>query len=366
MPLRSLALRGFRNLATAELEIPEGLIAVVGANGAGKTNLLEAVAVLGNLVSFRGAPPSAWIQHGANALLLAGTIERSGANVELSQEIALRGTLRRVLLRGARRLGPGEYLELFPVATFSSQDPELIWGAPEQRRRFLDRVAFQLHPETYVVHQRYRRALKQRNALLLGGRPDEQMEVFEHDLAELGARLVHLRLRALGALEDVLEGELETLGWSLSRVNLRYHMGEGETASEPAATVRSLRVAYLRWRRIERARGHTLVGPHRHDLLMFLGGAPVREVLSAGQGKLLATAVKLAAQAAVEVHTGSRPTVVFDDADAELDATILARLVARLATARQVLLSSAHEEFLLPRLDAAKVWRMSGGSVGIA
>jgi len=361
LPLLRLAVRGFRNLAPLDRDVPAGVVLLLGANGAGKSNLLEAVALLGNLVSFRHSPAGAWVHRGGDGFTIAGSIERGGARVELRQDARVRRTLVRSLHRGARRLDAAEYLELFPVAAFSSHDREILWGGPEERRRFLDRFGFQLHPETLLVVQRYRQALRQRNALLAGGGSDAQLAAFEHDLALLGARLVHLRLQAIGELEGALQGELAALGWSLSRLNLGYHSGDGEVADDPAATAARLAAKLARMRRAERARGHTLVGPHRHDLHLVIAGQPARDVVSAGQGKLLATALKLAAVEVVARARAFRPTVVFDDVDAELDAGVLVRVLARLRAGGQVLLSSAHDEIVMPRVAADAIWRIAGG-----
>jgi DNA replication and repair protein RecF len=361
LALLHLELRGFRNLAPLDVDVPSGVVLLLGPNGAGKSNLLEAVTVLGNLLSFRPGPSAAWVQRGAEGFAISGRVERSGASVEIGQTGRVGKTLLRTLHRGARRLDAAEYLEVFPVAVLSSHDRQLVWGSPEDRRRFLDRFAFQLHPETLLVLQRYRRALRQRNAALVAEAADEQAAAFEHDLAHLGARLTHLRLQALAELEPALQGELSELGWSLSRLNLRYHCPDGELAGDPVTTSARLAARLARMRRAERARGHTMVGPHRHDLQLAVSGQPARDVVSAGQGKLLATALKLAALAATARVRGVQPTVVFDDVDAELDAGVLHRVLARLATGRQLLLSSAHDEMVVPRVRADAVWHLAGG-----
>jgi DNA replication and repair protein RecF len=361
--LRRLTVQGFRNLAAQEFDVPAGLIAVFGDNGAGKTNLLEAVAVLGNLVSFRPGPPTSWVQRGESAFNLAGIVSREGTEVDVRQTARAGRVLTRTLFRGSRRLGAAEYLALFPVAVLSSHDRQLVWGPPEERRRFLDRVSFFLQPATLAVVQRYRRALRQRNALLTSGGAEAALDAFEHDLSLLGARLVELRRGAIAALEDALAQELSTLGWGLSRPNLRYHSPEGLALADGAGGATRLRAELLRRRREDRVRGHTSVGPHRHDLAISVAGAPAREVLSAGQGKLLATACKLAAVTVAEQARGRVPMVVFDDVDAELDARVLERILARLAAAGQAMLSSAHEEMLLARLPDAAVWRVRDGRV---
>jgi DNA replication and repair protein RecF len=109
-----------------------------------------------------------------------------------------------------------------------------------------------------------------------------------------------------------------------------------------------------------------MVGPHRHDLQLAISGHPARDMVSAGQGKLLATAMKLATVAIVTRVRSFRPTVVFDDVDAELDAGVLQRVLARLGAGGQLLLSSAHDEVVVPRVAADAIWRISGGELAPA
>lgn len=365
MALRHLSAHGFRNLKPLDLAVPAGVIAVLGPNGSGKSNLLEAIAVLGNLASFRPGSPVAWIQREWAEFRLAGVIDRGDATATVSQT---RSRVRSAakLFRGARRLGAGEYLALFPVTALSSRDRQLVWGPPEERRRFLDRLAFHLHAETLPTLQRYRHVLRQRNALLQRGGRGEEFDAFEHDLGSLGAALMRFRTVALYELERHLGGALETLGWSLPRPILRYHGGEGQGAADLPTLVRRLRAELNAGRRREQARGFTLVGPHRHDLVLTVHGMPAREVLSAGQGKVLVTAMKLGAMAAVRETGGGRPTVVFDDVDAELDGDVLSRVLRHLGESGQALLSSAHEEMVAPRLRAAAVWRIRDGVVEVS
>lgn len=361
--LRSLSLTGFRNLQPQQLFFPASVVVVVGENGAGKTSLLEAVAVFGNLASFRSSSPLAWVQRGAQAFRLAGTVSRADGDVQLAVVGRAGRRLHRQVFRGSRRLAAAEYLSLFPVAAFSSADRQLIWGGPEERRRFLDRLAFYLRPETYLVLQRYRQTLRQRNAALQQGASDGELEAFEHHLALLGSRLLELRLAALANLEDLFLQELTAIGWSLSPPLLRYNDNEGVTPGSPAEVARRLRLALARARPKERRRAYTLVGPHRHDVEITINGAPAREVVSAGQGKLLATALKLAAVAVMERMRSVRPLVVFDDVDTELDPGALNRVVGRIAGRGQAVLSSAHAPMIAPLAGVARLWRLRAGTV---
>lgn len=363
MGLRALTVINFRNLHAQELTFPPGLVAVLGPNGAGKTSLLEAIAVLGNLASFRSGPGLSWVKHGASGFRLTALVARAGTQFHLTVTARVGRGLHRQLFRGGRRLAAAEYLSLFPVMAFSSADRQLIWGGPEERRRFLDRLAFYLRPETYLVLQSYRQALRQRNTALQRNASDAELAAFEQQLALLGSRLLHLRLAALAALEEAFLQELASLEWSHARPVLRYNDTDGATPGTPVEVAGRLRLSLARSRQRERVRAHTLVGPHRHDVEIVLAGAPAREVVSAGQGKLLATAMKLAALAVVERMRSQTPMVVFDDVDAELDATALARVLRRLAARGAAIVSSAHGAMITPCLLDATLWEIRAGLV---
>lgn len=361
MTLTSLRCRNFRNLAHLDWSIPQGMVVLVGPNGAGKSNILEAIAVLGNLTSFRPGAPRSWVRHGEAFYLLRGELAGAGACV-LEQQGRLGKGLYRELLRNGRRIPPAEYLALFPVATCSAADQELVVGSPEHRRRLLDRLTFHLAPATLDLLLRFRRALRQRNALLAASTPAPQaLAAFERELAHTGAALVAQRLAACELLQRALEEELAHLGWLLPKPVLRYHAPEGLAA---AAAASELLAQYRRSRPQELARGHTLVGPHRHDLCITLQGRPAREQLSAGQVKLLATALRLATVRVAAERRGVAPLLVFDDVDAELDGETLGRLLRRLGSATaQAVLSTAHPEVVVPRLGEATVVAVREGTV---
>jgi DNA replication and repair protein RecF len=359
--IRTLTVRGFRNLEDCSLDLPPGLLVITGNNGAGKTNLLEAVAVLGNITSFRPAALASLVRHGAPGFSLQATVDHSGVAVELRHEGRLTHTTGRSFFRGVRRLSAGEYLRVQPVATLSSLDRQLVLGSPEDRRRFLDRLVFHLHPDALTVMQTCRQVLRQRGQLLIRPDNDPELDAFDHTLAAYGSQLVALRLKVLALLIPALATELEGLGWSLRVPGVRYHSPDGVADSDQATLAQRLIVALGRARRSDRRFGHTSVGPHRHDVLLTLGGVGVREALSAGQAKLLATALKLAAVRVLQERRGSVPTLVFDDVDAELDAGVLSRLLTRLRGVGQVLVSSAHQEMIMNHLGSATVWSVTAG-----
>lgn len=363
MIVRELRISGFRNLAAQELQLRPGLTLLGGANGAGKSNLLEAVAVFGNLTSFRPASPVHLVRWGEHGYSLGGVVERGSSRVELRQDARLGRSLVRSLWRGGRRLATGEYLQVCPVAPLSAHDRALVTGVPEDRRRFLDRLVFHLHPEALTLLQQYRRALRQRSELLASGGGHEAAEAFEQLLASCGARLIELRLQTLRQLIQKLDVELAEMGWPAVRPQVRYHAPDGLGSPDAAHLGARLREALARARRVDAQQRRTSVGPHRHDLAISVAGVPAREALSAGQAKLLAVALRLAALGVLEQRLGSSPVVVFDDVDAELDASTLSRVLARLGGRAQVLISSARPEIVLPVAGSGEVWWVEGGKV---
>lgn len=365
MILASLWCRNFRSFSELSWEVPQGLVVLAGPNGAGKTNLLEAVAVLGNLTSFRPGPPSSWVRHGQAGFTLRGQLREGDTALVLEQQGRLSRTLQRTLLRGGRQVRPAEYLTLFPVATLAANDTDLVFSGPEHRRRLLDRLAFHLKPQVLDLLLRYRRALRQRNAAL-AHRHTQSLDAFDRELARLGAQLVEVRLATLRLLDQALAEELSHLAWLGAKPVLRYHAPEGPAAQ--AAGGEQLLLSQLRrFRGQELVRGHTLVGPHRHDVCITISGRPAREVLSAGQAKLLATGLRLASVAVTAGKRKVAPLVTFDDVDAELDREVLSRLLPRLATlSPQVVVSTAHPEVVLPSCQDATVVPMRGGTLAVS
>lgn len=364
MILVSLWCRNFRSFSELSWDLPRGLVVLAGPNGAGKTNLLEAIAVLGNLNSFRPGSPTSWVRHGEAALALRGLLRGGDTSLVLEQQGRVARTLQRTLLRGGRQVRPAEYLTIFPVATLAANDTDLIFAGPEPRRRLLDRLAFQLKPQVYDLLLRYRHALRQRNAALVQ-RQTETLDAFDREVACLGAQLVAVRLATLQFLAEALEDELSQLGWLGAKPVLRYHAPEG-TAAYAVAGEQFLLSQLRRFRGQELVRGHTLVGPHRHAVGITISGRPAREVLSAGQAKLLATSLRLASVAVTAAKRKVAPLVIFDDVDAELDREVLSRLLPRLVTlSPQVVVSTAHPEVVLPSCPDATVVSVRGGTLAV-
>jgi len=334
---------GFRNLVSESVSWSGASNLVAGANGQGKTNLLEAIAVLGNLRSFRVPSMRQVVAHGELEFFLEARVETLGGVVRLSQHVTVGPPVRRVLEIAGSAASVAQYLQVFPVFTLSGSDRELVAGGPNARRAFLDRFAFLLENEFFDEIFSYRRTLRQRNAALVSAVGDHEMEVWEARLARAAAVVVHRRRRMSQRLVESFEAiysELRSDGFP--RVDLSYR---GEAGLEQAEKVLELEEHYQKryneTRVRDRRTGFTNEGPHRHDLGLRAGGRTVRHMLSSGQSKVVGAALRLASLTQVERQRGEPLPVIIDDVDAELDTVVLARLIEHLEGERQLFLSSA-------------------------
>lgn len=366
MQLIALSTVNFRNLAAGPIRWRAGVNLIVGDNGQGKSNLLEALTVLGNLRSFRGAGWGAMVRHGSAGCDLAGEVRGAvGPLTRIEQTVLLTRPLERRFRMDGQPVGAADYLWVCPVFAVSSSDADLVTGPPRVRRSFLDRFAFLLDAHTLAEARRYRRALAQRNAALRAGTRDQPLAAWEEALAGAAARLVERRRATAERLRDAFAPVYDTCrGVRFPDVELGYQTeGWLDADASPQTLEESYRKRYNATRARDRRAGYTTEGPHRHDLLLRTDGRPAREVLSSGQTKIVATALRLATVTAVEEERGEQFPVVIDDVDAELDSTILARLSVWLRSGRQVFLSTARPEAVTPLLPDCQLMTIHHGLV---
>ncbi|MFM2158933.1 MAG: replication/repair protein RecF [Cyanobacteriota bacterium] len=316
---------------------------MIGRNGEGKSNLLEAVELLGSLRSHRCSQDRDLIRHGhPQALIAAECAEGERLDLELRR----RGG------RQARRNGKPlerQYELIGPLRCvgFSALDLELVRGEPALRRQWLDRVVLQLEPVYAELLSRYGRLLRQRAQLIRRGMGQGQLEAlleaFDQQMALVGTRLHRRRRRALARLEPLAAAWQERLSDGRERLALRYRPGsvlEGEEAEEPWRA--SLQEQLRRQRPLELRLGQCGVGPHRDEVLFDLGGQPARRYGSAGQQRTLVLALKLAELELVHQLWGEPPLLLLDDVLAELDPDRQQRLLEAVGQGHQCLVSATH------------------------
>jgi len=334
--LRHLWLKDYRSYESVNLELSSGICAVLGPNGVGKSNLLEAVSYLALLESFRGAPTEAMIRTGAPQAVVRGEVLEAEREQLIEAEL-LRTGRNRVLINKQRITRTGDLTTAMRVSVFSPEDLEIVKGSPSGRRSYLDQLLVTLDSRHHGVRTEFDKALRQRNALLkqTRGRLDEAakftLEVWDTKLIQSGERLADLRADLVDQLSVLVHQAYTDVAGDLTQTALRY-----QAPWRAAGLQEALQAA----RTDEIRRGITLVGPHRDDLYLELNGMPARTHASQGEQRSFALALRLAAHRLVVQVTNSVPVLLLDDVFSELDPIRSAALLRSLPQG-QTLLSTA-------------------------
>ncbi len=372
MRVERLEVVEFRNHDHAAVELPAGVSVLVGPNGVGKTNLLEAIGYLATLGSHRVGQDAALIRAGAASAVIRAAVHRAGrrllVDVELRPGSGVRGRVNGAPVPRARDL-----LGVLRATVFAPEDLGLVRGDPEERRRFLDTLATQRLPRYHGSRQDYDRVLRQRNTLLrsAGGRLPASalatLEVWDEKLASAGAEIWSERLRLVAALTPRVELAYQRLAGRDDEVDVAYVSSVAGTLGldpDPAKLAQALRERLVADRSREVERGITLSGPHRDDLSLALRGLPARTHASHGEAWSLALALRLGSHRLL-TEEGEEPVLLMDDVFAELDRQRRDRVAEAALAAEQTIVTAAVAEELTPELDAA-VFHVEPGSVQLS
>jgi DNA replication and repair protein RecF len=366
---RELRLRQFRNYSELALDFPPAGAAVIGPNGSGKTNLVEALYYLEIFRSFRGAPDEQLCRFGEDVFHIRGRFEDPGTGRELEVTAAYdrRRREKRVTVNGSEPERLTDALGQVGVVVFSPSDVALVAGSPAERRRFLD-IVLSLNAPGYVAAiQRFRQTLRQRNALLREGAPPASIEPWTDGLVEAAGRVMAARARWVAEHADDFARRYEEIGGE-APARLEYRCSVPEAAAPDADAAASLRSALERLASRERDQGVTLRGPHRDDLGLLRdegeGGVDLRDYGSGGQQRTAAVSLRLVEAATIRAARGRPPIVLLDDIFAELDPGRSERVLALIeAEPGQVLLTAPKTSDVEPRRGGLPRWRIAGGQV---
>lgn len=332
MRLEQLRLQGLRCIVDASVVLDPGINLFVGANGAGKTSLLEAAFLLSHARSFRSGAKEALLARGAMQLSVFADVRHAD---DRARRVGLgrSGSRWQAKVDGVN-VAMGQLVSECAVVCFEPGSHALIAGAAEERRRFLDWGVFHVEHGFLSSWRRYQRALKQRNSLLRSGSPavDELFAPWEAELSVAGAHIDSQRQAYLDLLLPKLQASAAGLLPELGALRLDYRRGwlEDQNLAEQLRSQRSR----------DLARGHTTAGAHRADWTIGFEHAPLREHLSRGQEKLTALACLMAQAELYAEHCGEWPVMCLDDLASELDQSHQAAVVAQLVAAdAQVLLT---------------------------
>lgn len=340
-----LALTDFRCYPAVDLVLPSGVTVVSGANGEGKTSLLEALSWAATTHSFRGVPDAALVRSGTDAAFVRVSVQEPDREQLLEAEIRALGR-NRVRMNRHPLARARDLLGLLRVTVFAPDDLQLVKGGPAGRRAYLDDLLVAVAPRYEAVQAEYDRVLKHRNALLRQGLrgPDAEstLVVFDEQLVRAGSELVRGRLRLTGRLLPAVRDAYRGLAGEGDDVDAAYEAEWAEGSVAPAAedVEPLLRAALVERRAAEVDRGVTLVGPHRDEWRLLLAGLDARTHASQGEQRTLALGLRLAGHKVCAEVVGTEPVLLLDDVFSELDPARAEALVSELP-AGQTLITTA-------------------------
>ncbi|UOQ57062.1 DNA replication/repair protein RecF [Leucobacter allii] len=382
MRVAHLSLADFRNYASAELALESGPNLLVGRNGQGKTNLVEAIAYFATLRSHRVTGDAALIRAGRDAAVARLKVAADERDVLLELQINRGAPNRAQVNRNAVR--PREVTRWFSAIAFVPEDLSIVRGEPSGRRRFLDDALVSRHPVAAGALADYERVVRQRTALLKsarGGRAggvEATLEVWDEQLVDFGTQILLARRELVRDMIGPLRTGYAALvgqdhGPALTLSESVREEGEGVSRETPdpkedAAVSREtlaeqFRAALHRVRGRELERGVTLVGPHRDDLVLELNGLPVKGYASHGESWSFALAMKMALATILRDESpAGDPVIILDDVFAELDLRRRNSLMRAVSGFEQVIVTAAVEEDVPDGVDWHRV-RIDGGRI---
>ena len=386
MYVRRLELHDFRSYPEVVVELDPGSSVLIGPNGHGKTNLVEAIGYVATLSSHRVATEAPLVRYGAERAVIRCTIVHDGRELVVELEITP-GKANRARIGRAPATRARDVLGALRLVLFAPEDLALVRGDPAERRRYLDDLLVQRQPRFAGVRADYERVLKQRNALLrtaylarkvtsrtarrTATPEDDQaqadlstLDVWDLHLAAYGAELVAARLELCAALGTHLAKSYDAVSAGRGEARVAYDAkswcdGPASELDRPLVE-QQLREALADARPSEVERGVTLVGPHRDDLTLTLGDLPAKGYASHGESWSFALALRLAAYELLRSE-GIEPVLVLDDVFAELDTGRRERLAELVADAAQVLVTCAVDADVPAALRGARYFVVDGG-----
>lgn len=356
MLIRTLELQNFRSYEVASLSLSDGLTAIVGENGQGKTNLLEAISWIAGMGSFRGVPDDALIRLGADAAILRATVESPDGREQLIEAELPRIGRNRIQVNRQRLSRARDLVGVVQVTVFSPDDLELVKDGPAMRRRWIDDALVSRHPRHDALRSDLERILKQRNALLrsahgrLDGDAAFTLDVWDAKLAAAGNAMRAAREDLLSEMAPRLAAAYDAVARQSAEVETIYEASwDGDLAEALAAS-----------RQLDVRRGVSTVGPHRDEIVLRIGGAPARTHASQGEQRSLALSLRLAADAVIREAGVAEPVLLLDDVFSELDPGRAEALLDALPGGQRLLTTAA---WLPPAATPDQVLKITAGTI---
>jgi DNA replication and repair protein RecF len=356
MYLKTLHLRQFRNYRDCLVDFDAPKTILVGNNAQGKSNLLEAVELLSTLKSHRSVRDRELVLEEATVGQIQANLERAYGSIDLALTLRTQGR-RTVALNRESLRRQLDFLGILNAVQFSSLDLELVRGAPERRRNWLDSILIQLEPIYAYILQQYNQVLRQRNALLKTfrkqqneGRIDEvssrdfdsELALWDAQLATAGSRVTRRRARVLERLAPLAQAWHASISGKTEVLDVTYAPNVSIEQDNPEGVQQAFLDKIQRRRIPEHQQGTSLVGPHRDEVEFTINETPARSYGSQGQQRTLVLALKLAELKLIEEVVGEPPLLLLDDVLAELDLNRQNQLLDAIQDRFQTLITTTH------------------------
>ncbi|MFY9207622.1 MAG: DNA replication/repair protein RecF [Candidatus Nanopelagicales bacterium] len=375
MWVQALQLGNFRSYRETLVEFLPGVNILIGSNGQGKTNVVEAIYYLATLNSHRVANESPLVTAGETSAVIRARVNEHDRAVAIDLEITPgktnRGKINRSPLPRVR-----DILGIVRVIMFAPEDLALVKGDPSERRSFLDQTLIQRAPRYMGVKSDYEKVLRQRNALLKSTQReniDSTLDVWNEQLARIGAEIAHTRIQFIRDLTPFIHNRYHSISGgenavSTSKISLAYQSKYLFDHNIDLLTEEEIRIAILEEltvrRKEELTRGITLVGPHRDELFIGLGDLPLKGYASHGESWSAALALRVASADVLRAD-GIEPILILDDVFAELDVMRRATILELTENAPQVFITAAVESDIPEELGGARFFVSLGSVVPI-
>lgn len=361
MLLESITAQNFRNLQGG-VSCASGMNILIGENGQGKTNWLEAIAVLASTRSFRTPKLQDAVTFGETSAFIRGNV-RESPEIIRELRVEMQGNTK-ILSVNDKKDTVQRYLGQLHAVVFNSDELDIVRGQPDARRRFLDAGIVSLHPPFTQVFADYNRVIKQKNALLQNAREVEQaiektadmIEPWNTQLATLATKIHRARVRFIERINEVLEKKL----FGREEISIRYQSsleGKGDMEDFHALMTERLQLRV----QAEVIAGHTLIGTHRDDLEIMFDGHDLRKFGSAGQQRSALLLLQLANIKVYHATRGEYPLFLLDDIDAELDYQRIGQLLDYLLGKTQTFVTTSKHGFVQKFGAAAAVFSVASG-----
>lgn len=382
MYLKTLHLRQFRNYLDQQIDFLAPKTILVGNNAQGKSNLLEAVELLATLRSHRVSRDRELVQEGSSMGQITANLERAYGFVDLTLTLRIQGR-RTVALNHESLRRQMDFLGILNAVQFSSLDLELVRGAPEHRRLWVDSLLTQLEPIYAHILQQYHQVLRQRNALLKALRhqntdsPEKassplptqtltELALWDAQLATTGSRVTRRRARVLQRLAPFAEKWHASISGKTEVLQVKYAPNVNLEQEDPEQVQQAFLEKIEQRRVAELHHGTTLVGPHRDDVAFTINQTPARAYGSQGQQRTLVLALKLAELKLIEEVVGEPPLLLLDDVLAELDPLRQNQLLEAIQDRFQTIITTTHlGSFDSQWLNSSQILSVQAGKIAV-